>query len=64
MECRTKFQAREMEIRVDEADAKTKRAMEMFAEVQARKAERIANQQEFQNKGWILRINCKRKLWN
>ena len=54
----------EMEIRVDEADAKTKRAMDMFAEVQARKAERIANQQEFKNKGWILRINCKRRLWN
>ena len=42
------FKRGEMEIRVDEADAKTKRAMEMFAEVQARKAERIANQQEFQ----------------
>ena len=42
------FKRGEMEIRVDEADAKTKRAMDMFAEVQARKAERIANQQEFQ----------------
>ena len=41
MECRTKFQAWEMEIRVDEADAKTKRAMEMFAEVQARKQKEL-----------------------
>tara|TARA_B100000700_G_C15047528_1_gene858650 strand:- start:445 stop:1569 length:1125 start_codon:yes stop_codon:yes gene_type:complete len=43
-----KFERDKMEIRVDEADAKTKRAMDMFAEVQARKAERIANKQEFQ----------------
>mgnify|MGYP005722607521 FL=1 len=38
-----------MEIRSDEADAKTKRAMEMFEQVQERKAARIAKQQEFQN---------------
>jgi len=38
-----------MELRVDEADAKTKRAMDMFAEVQGRKSNRIANQQNFQN---------------
>lgn len=38
-----------MELRVDEADAKTKRAMDMFAEVQERKSNRIANQQNFQN---------------
>jgi hypothetical protein len=38
-----------MELRVDEADAKSKRAMDLFAEVQDRKAERISNQQNFQN---------------
>ena len=38
-----------MELRVDEADAKSKRAMDMFAEVQERKSNRIANQQDFQN---------------
>ena len=38
-----------MEIRNDEADAKSKRAMDMFAEVQSRKADRISNQQNFQN---------------
>ena len=42
------FERGKMQIRVDESDAKNKRAMDMFAEVQARKAERIANQQEFQ----------------
>ena len=39
----------QMELRVDEADAKTKRAMDMFAQVQERKANRVANQQNFQN---------------
>ncbi len=43
-----KYERDKMGIRVDEADAKSKRAMDMFAEVQARKAERIANQQNFQ----------------
>ena len=43
-----KYERDKMGIRVDEADAKSKRAMDMFAEVQARKAERIANQQDFQ----------------
>ena len=43
-----KFERDKMGVRVDEADAKSKRAMDMFAEVQARKAERIANQQDFQ----------------
>ena len=38
-----------MELRNDEADAKSKRAMDMFAEVQSRKADRISNQQSFQN---------------
>ena len=38
-----------MELRNDEADAKSKRAMDMFAEVQARKTDRISNQQSFQN---------------
>jgi hypothetical protein len=38
-----------MELRNDEADAKSKRAMDMFAEVQGRKADRISNQQSFQN---------------
>ena len=38
-----------MEMRNEEADAKTKRAMDMFAGVQDRKAERIASQQNFQN---------------
>jgi len=38
-----------MELRVDEADAKSKRAMDMFAEVQERRSNRIANQQDFQN---------------
>lgn len=38
-----------MELRNEEADAKTKRAMDMFAGVQDRKAERIANQQNFQS---------------
>ncbi len=38
----------QMELRNDEADAKANRAMEMFAQVQDRKAQRIANQNEFQ----------------
>ena len=38
-----------MEIRVDEADAKSKRAMDMFEQVQAKKAARIASQQDFQS---------------
>ncbi len=38
-----------MEMRNEEAVAKTKRAMDMFAGVQDRKAERIASQQNFQN---------------
>ena len=42
------YERSKMEIRVDEADAKTKRAMDMFAQVQAKKADRIANQQNFQ----------------
>ena len=43
------FERGKMEIRVDEADAKTKRAMDMFAQVQDRKAQRVAAQQDFQN---------------
>tara|TARA_B100000989_G_scaffold115367_2_gene84808 strand:- start:6671 stop:7798 length:1128 start_codon:yes stop_codon:yes gene_type:complete len=43
------FEREKMEIRSDEADAKTKRAMDMFEQVQARKADRIAKQQDFQN---------------
>lgn len=42
------YERNKMEIRVDEADAKTKRAMDMFAQVQAKKADRIASQQNFQ----------------
>ncbi len=38
-----------MELRNEEADAKSQRAMDMFAQVQDRKAQRIAAQQEFQN---------------
>ncbi len=45
-----KHERGKMEVRVDEADAKTKRAMDMFAQVQDRKANRISNQQDFQNK--------------
>ena len=43
------YKRNKMDIRVDEADAKSKRAMEMFEQVQAKKAARIANQQNFQN---------------
>ena len=43
------FERGKMEIRSEEADAKTKRAMDMFEQVQARKADRIAKQQDFQN---------------
>lgn len=43
------YERNKMEIRVDEADAKTKRAMDLFEQVQAKKAARIANQQDFQN---------------
>ncbi len=43
------YERGKMEIRSDEADAKTKRAMDMFEQVQERKAARIAKQQEFQN---------------
>lgn len=47
-EAEVNYERGKMEVRVDEADAKSKRAMDMFAEVQARKADRIANQQNFQ----------------
>ena len=37
------------DVRIKESDAKTQRAMDMFAEVQSRKSDRISNQQQFQN---------------
>jgi hypothetical protein len=37
------------DVRIDEADAKSARAMDMFKQVQDRKAERISTKQEFQN---------------
>jgi hypothetical protein len=37
------------DVRIDEADAKSARAMEMFKQVQDRKAERTSTKQEFQN---------------
>ena len=43
------YKRSKMEIRVDEADAKSKRAMEMFEQVQAKKAARVASQQDFQS---------------
>ena len=36
-----------MNLRMEEADAKSRRAMEMFAEVQARKQERLKNERDF-----------------
>ena len=52
------FKRGEMEILVDEADAKTKRAMEMFAEVQARKAEELQTNRNSKNR-MDSRTNCK-----
>ncbi|MDP6870286.1 MAG: hypothetical protein QGI21_05895 [Candidatus Poseidoniaceae archaeon] len=48
----------QMELRNEEADSKAKRAMDMFAEVQDRKAQRIANQQDFQ----AQRMNTQNEL--
>ena len=48
-EAEVNYKRGKMEIRVDEADAKSKRAMDMFEQVQAKKAARIASQQDFQS---------------
>ena len=42
-----KFEKGKMNLRMEEADAKSRRAMEMFAEVQARKQERLKNERDF-----------------
>ena len=42
-----KFEKGKMDLRIAEEDAKTRRAMEMFAEVQARKQERLKNERDF-----------------
>ena len=42
-----RFEKGKMDLRMEEADAKSRRAMEMFAEVQARKQQRLQNERDF-----------------
>lgn len=51
-----------MNLRVDEADAKAKRAMDMFAQVQTRKADRVQSQQEFQNQRMSAQNDLQSKM--
>lgn len=52
----------QMNLRVDEADAKAKRAMDMFSQVQARKADRVQNQNEFQNQRMAAQNELQSKM--
>ena len=49
MELKQEDRSHAADVRMKESEAKTKNAMDLFAEVQAKKAARVANQQQFQN---------------